>query len=85
MQLDLKSLADLSEDDLAVLRGLSDVGSATPIDLAVRMRRVSDDLEPRLKKLRTKGLVEVKEREQGYEREIYRISSSGRVLLNSSR
>ena len=81
MQIDIKSLTDLSEDDLIVLKGLLATGAATPTDLAVRMGRVSEDLEPRLKKLRTKGLVEAQERPAGLEREIYRVSRVGQSLL----
>ena len=81
MAVDIRTLADLSEDDLTILKGLLDTGAATPTDLAVRLRRMTEDVEPHLKKLRTKGLVDVKERDAGIEREIYRVSRSGQSLL----
>ena len=81
MQIDKKALTDLSEEDLAVLKGLLSTGAATPTDLAVRMGRVSEDLEPRLQKLRAKGLVVATERPAGLEREIYRVSRIGQSLL----
>ncbi|HLF26963.1 MAG TPA: winged helix-turn-helix transcriptional regulator [Anaerolineae bacterium] len=83
MQIDIKSLTDLSEDDLIILKGLLATGSATPTDLAVRMGLISENLEPRLRKLQAKGLVSVTERPAGIEREIYRLSRTGQSLLAS--
>ena len=83
MQIDIKSLADLSEDDLVILKGLRSVGAATPTDLAVRMGRMTEEVEPLLKKLRARGLVVAIPRESGYEREIFRVSPSGLSLLHS--
>ena len=83
MQIDIESLTDLSEDDLIVLKGLLGAGAATPIDLAVRLGRVSEDLEPRLKRLQQKGLVAATERRTGREREIFRASRTAQTLLGS--
>lgn len=83
MSVDLDALINLSEEDIGVLRGLMAIGAATPTDLAVRMGRMTGDVEPHLKKLQTKGLVDVKTRHSGHEREIYRVSRSGHSLLRS--
>lgn len=83
MQIDIESLTDLSEDDLIVLKGLLGAGAATPTDLAVRLGRIFEDLEPRLKKLQSKGLVAVTERRSGMEREIFRASRTAQTLLGS--
>ena len=81
MILDMKRLAGLSEDDLEVLAGLSSAGAATPIDLAVRLRWKTEEVVPHLRTLLTKGLVDVKSREKGIEREIYLVSGSFSSLV----
>jgi DNA-binding MarR family transcriptional regulator len=80
MSFDIRALADLSEEDLAVLEQLSEIRAATPTELAVRMRRMTEDIEPHLKRLHTKGLVQVRARQSDYEREIYHLSPAGREL-----
>ena len=82
MAVDLDQLINLSEEDVVILKGLLSTGAATPTDLAVRMGRKTSDVEPHLKKLRKRGLVDVKQR-SGHEREIYRVSRSGQSLLRS--
>jgi predicted ArsR family transcriptional regulator len=81
MAVEVKQLAGLSEGDLVILEGLSSAGAATPIDLAVRLRLRTEEVEPHLQVLRSRGLVDVKNRKFGFEREIYQVSASLKSLV----
>jgi len=78
-------LAALSEEDRELLEQIQRLGAATPIELAVKTLRQPDEVRPELERLQQAGLVKVRHRHSGYERNIYLLTSEGRHYANPGR
>ncbi len=72
---------ELSAEEIKLVAELNEMGAATPIQLALRLRAQPDAVRPRLRKLKDEGLLDVHRRE-GFEKEIYSLSSKGRSAIN---
>jgi len=82
MKYDLRDLAQqFSEGDWTILERLGERGAATPTELAVRLRGMTETIEPKLKEFQEKGLVEATPFEGEYDHEVFRISDRGRKVL----
>ncbi len=71
----------LSSEDVDLLRMLNEIGAATPIELAVKLRRGPEEVRPKLQRLHEEGFLEVHTRSKGHERQIYRLNRNGRRLI----
>ncbi len=79
---ELRDLAQsFSETDWPVLERLNETGAATATDLAVRLRKMTEVIAPKLKEFQAKGLVEATPLEGVDREEIYRVSDKGRKVL----
>ena len=82
MRTDLREwVQSFTETDREILERLSETGAATATDLAVRLRVMPEEIEPKLQEFSAKELVEVTPFGGKYEKAIYRISDRGRRVL----
>ncbi|MFB0546826.1 MAG: hypothetical protein ACETWB_07940 [Anaerolineae bacterium] len=70
----------LPSEVVDLLRKLNEMGAATPIELAIKLRRGPEEVRPELQRLLEEGLLEVRSRD-GHERQIYRLNKDGRRLI----
>ena len=74
------SQQELSKEEVELVTELGEKGPATPIQLALRLQALPDQLRPKLRKLKDDGWLEVQPR-KGYETEIYFVSKKARAAL----
>lgn len=68
----------LSQEDLEVFRVIYSVRIATPTDLAIQMRKMTEQIEPNLVNLVRSNLVIREELSGGFETEMYKLSKKGK-------
>jgi len=68
----------LGTDDQELLEQVQVLGAATAIELAVKTLRQPDEVRPKLEWLYQAGLLKVRHRNKGYERNIYLLTPEGR-------
>jgi predicted transcriptional regulator len=71
----------LSADDQELLEQVRHLGAATAIELAVKTLRQPDEVRPKLEWLHQAGLLKVRRRNKGYERNIYLLTPEGKQYV----